>query len=435
MPADREESNHALSETWRAVRRIAGQLSRKQRRRLLIALVAMGIAGALASALPLILAGLVDHLDPRAIAPLAGIWPYLAALLAAIALREALQVARKRLVEGVCTQVEKEQRVGLTGHLLRSRLDQLQTRKIGSLHGRLNRGVEGLVRLIKLAFQDLLPAALLAIAALVVIVARMPLPLALVMFLVIPVGTALVLAQIASQKGIRLDLLQKKNRLDGLTVELLSCAESVRAFNGEPRETARVATECEELRAKEMRHHVMMANYDAAKYVNEGLFLVLTITVAVFYAAHGELSAGEILAVALLFNGITTPLRELHRLLDEAHEATLRTQDFFAMLDWEIDPSCVGQLVTDVAVPAPTSDPHGSLRIERVRFGYPGKEALLKGVSLETPPRHSCRAGGPVGMRQVDAAATADPHPGADQRPRPDRGAGHPLAQSRRAGL
>ena len=76
----------------------------------------------------------------------------------------------------------------------------------GNIHGRLNRSLEGTVKLIKLIFMDFAPAVTTGIAAVVTIFFQLPPLVACLVVLVIPVGTFIVFRQISTQKGIRVNL-------------------------------------------------------------------------------------------------------------------------------------------------------------------------------------------------------------------------------------
>ena len=87
--------------------------------------------------------------------------------------------------------------------LLRAPLSYFKENMTGNIHGRLNRCLEGTVKLEKLVFMDLAPAVFNSIAAIVVFLGTLPAILALPVLLVIPIGIAVVFWQITTQKGIR----------------------------------------------------------------------------------------------------------------------------------------------------------------------------------------------------------------------------------------
>ncbi len=114
------------------------------------------------------------------------------------------------------------------GFPLRAPLSYFKENMTGNIHGRLNRCLEGTVKLEKLVFMDLAPAVFNSIAAIVVFLGTLPAILALPVLLVIPIGIAVVFWQITTQKGIRVELLETKASMDGGIVELLNGIEVIR---------------------------------------------------------------------------------------------------------------------------------------------------------------------------------------------------------------
>jgi ATP-binding cassette subfamily B protein len=81
---------------------------------------------------------------------------YLALISAAYVLREALNVARRYLVENSCSRIEKVLTVKLVAHLMKVDLAAFGHEKVGALHGRISRSVVGFTRFLRLAFLDFL---------------------------------------------------------------------------------------------------------------------------------------------------------------------------------------------------------------------------------------------------------------------------------------
>jgi ATP-binding cassette subfamily B protein len=267
-----------------------------------------------------------------------GALPFLLIMCIAYFTKEAVQVVRKVIVEKVCTETEKTARLSLISRLFQVDLNTLVGERIGSLNGRLHRSVDGLVRLLKLSFLDFFPVCFTAFFSLVVVIFRQPV-LGTVMGLVVPVGGYIIFRQLASQKGIRIDLLKNKEDLDGTFVEQMGGIDYVRAANTYPHELAKVERITENLRRWELAHHIAMAFYDCAKSLNEGIFHIAIITASIFMALHKIITIGDVLTFSVLFSSVVNPLREIHRILDEAHESSLRVTDFFSMLAEPIDRS------------------------------------------------------------------------------------------------
>lgn len=199
----------------------------------------------------------------------------------------------------------------------------------GNIHGRLNRCLEGTVKLEKLIFMDFAPAIFNSLAAIIVILTTLPVVLALIMLLVIPIGILIVFRQISTQRGIRVELLDTKSEMDGSLVELLNGIEVIRITNSIKLEENRFDNKSEFLRSKEMKHHLQMAKYDSMKFINEAVFTVLLIGAATFLATKNIITIGSVLTAYLCFVQLIKPLEELHRILDELSECMVLTEDFF----------------------------------------------------------------------------------------------------------
>jgi ATP-binding cassette subfamily B protein len=264
--------------------------------------------------------------------------PFLLTLALFFLCHEGIQVLRKFLVHRTTTQIEKQTSVKLIEHLLQLDLLLLSHETVGALHGRIRRSVEGLVRMIMLSFMDFFPAIFTALFAVAVAIQR-NVVLGILMGAVVPVLLFIVARQIISQMGIRVELLRKKEEMDGTVVEQLTGIEYVRAANMHPHEVRRVEQIAETVRAKEMRHHIVMAWFDCGKALAEGGFFLATIAVAITMASKGVISVGEILTVAMLYGSILGPMREVHRIVDEAAESSLKVQALVGMLSEQKDRS------------------------------------------------------------------------------------------------
>ena len=80
--------------------------------------------------------------------------------------KESLQLVRRWLINRTATRIEATMMVRLVGHLLKIDLGALARERLGSLHGRISRSVEGFVKFLRVSFTDFLPAVLTAGVAL-----------------------------------------------------------------------------------------------------------------------------------------------------------------------------------------------------------------------------------------------------------------------------
>ncbi len=327
-----------LRRTFREALRTFRFLSPRQRLALILAMVLMAAVGYCTAKIPLLLGGLVDAMLSKRVDSLPEARPFLVSLALIFLVREALQVIRKVLVERTCTTVERDATIKAVSRLLAADLSVLGSERAGTLNGRLHRSVEGLVRLLKLSFLDMFPAAFGAAFALLAAMSK-NFGLGIAMAGVIPIGLIVILSQLSSQRGIRISLLRAKEKTDGTIVEQIGGIENVRAAHTLAHEIAKVSVIADDLRRKEFRHHVAMSIFDAVKSLNEGAFHIVIITLAIGLALSGNISSGDILAFSILFVAVVNPLREIHRIVDEAHESGIKAGEFFAVLDQPRDAS------------------------------------------------------------------------------------------------
>ena len=235
--------------------------------------------------------------------------PFLLVILIVNIVNEVIIITLRILVEDIATKTEKKARGMAISSLLKAPLSYFKEHMTGNIHGRLNRCLDGTVKLEKLIFMDFAPAIFNSIAAIVVIFTTLPIDLALPMLLVIPIGVIIVFKQISTQKGIRVELLDTKTNMDGLIVELLNGIEVIRILDSINLEEKRFESKSEFLRKKEMRHHVQMAKYDIFKFINEIFFTVLMIGSSSYLAAQGKISVGSALTSYLCFSQLIKPLQ------------------------------------------------------------------------------------------------------------------------------
>lgn len=357
-------------------------------------LLILAVSAALSRLTPLAVGYLTDHVLAGQNASFASVSPILAAILAVNIVNELIKVARRLIVEDTATQAEKTARQRAALSLLMAPLSYFRAHMTGNIHGRLNRSLEGTVKLIKLMFMDFAPAVTTGLAAVVTIFTQLPVSVACLVVLVIPVGTFIVLRQIGTQKGIRVELMDTKADMDGAMVELPGGIETIRALDSAQTEGARIEARSEQLRKKEMRHHRAMAFYDCLKFVNEAFFSVLVIGLSVLLASRGAITVGTVLTAYLCFTQLTGPLRELHRILDEFSECVVLANDYFRLSGLPLDFSC-----QDEGASKPQTPRDNSVTLKDVRFAYPEKpdQLILNDIVLAIPAGKFIGIAGPSG--------------------------------------
>lgn len=319
------------------LKKVLGKIYRlldfKQKIKFLIIILIMIVSAVLTQMTPKAIGWLTDDILNVNGVTFEKVVPFLILILVVNVGNEIIKIIRRVMVEDVATRTEKKARGMVIRSLLMAPLSYFRKNMIGNIHGRMNRCLDGTIKLEKLLFMDFAPAIFNSVAAIITIFLTLPITLALPMLMVIPIGVTIVLAQINSQRGIRVELLERKSSMDGTIVELINGIEVIRICDSVDFETNRFDTKSEFLRNKEMKHHKAMALYDCLKFINQAVFTVLIIGISTYLATKGIISVGAVLTAYLCFNQLTKPLEELHRIFDEVSECTILASDFFEMVE------------------------------------------------------------------------------------------------------
>lgn len=367
-----------LKDIYRGFKKTVSFLEKREKTNLAISAMIMLVAGFLVNLPAVILGKFVDEIIDLSNPTFSAAIPFLGIIIAIIILKEILTVIRKYLVENIATQTDKKLTVKTVGHLLKTDiLEFINKYQIGALHGRIFRSIQGLIKLIKLGFLDFFPSFFAAVAAIIIAFYQKPI-LASFMILVIPTGLFIVVKQISSQKGIRVSLLRGKEKIDGKVVEMMGGLETIRVADTTSFEIGKVESIAEDLRKIEIKHHVYMMFYDAAKYLNEAFFYILVVSISIYFAVNGYITKGDILTYSILFMSILNPLGTIHRILDEAHESSIKVQDLDDLLSQPLDKSFI--IFPDDRI---QNDSSFALELKNLSFSYPQKnETALKNINL-----------------------------------------------------
>lgn len=348
------------------LKKIYALLDKRQKLRFVIIIMIMIISAFLTQLTPKAIGWLTDDILNVDSVAFEKVIPFLILILIVNVINEVIKIIRRVMVEDVATRTEKKARGMVIQSLLMAPLSYFRKNMTGNIHGRLNRCLDGTIKLEKLLFMDFAPAIFNSLAAVITIFTTLPVSLALPMLLVIPIGIFIVLKQINSQKGIRVELLESKSQIDGTIVELINGIEVIRICDSVNFEIDRFDQKSEFLRKKEMNHHKAMAFYDCLKFINQVVFTVLIIGISTYLATVHIISIGSVLTAYLCFNQLIKPLEELHRIFDEVAECTVLASDFFDMVEIPHDFSY------RETKPGNLSNDHDAIiKIEDLSFFYP----------------------------------------------------------------
>ena len=246
----------------------------------------------------------------------------------------------------------------------------------GKLQTRIDRGAESLTRFVQRIFLDLLP--LFANAALaLVLMFNANFYVGLVASIIMPVYFLLSWRQASLLKGVRRGL---RNLREQKTNGLFNIIESIiviKSFVREEYELEKQLRLQQELINAQLKQRKTNYVFDALKTFIEQVGVVLIIILTAYLVLDQQMTLGSIMFHILLFNNVSAPIRQLHRIYDEINEALTYAEGFFEILD------------ADDAIEesgADTSDAlRGEFELKDVSFVYPNGTQALWNVSMKIP--------------------------------------------------
>lgn len=246
----------------------------------------------------------------------------------------------------------------------------------GKLQTRMDRGAESLTRFVQRIFIDLLP--LFANAALaLVLMFTANFFVGLVASIIMPIYFLLSWRQASVLKGVRRGVRTlREQRTNGL-FNIIESIIVIKSFVREEYEREKQAKYQRELIEAQLKQRQTNYVFDALKTFVEQVGVVLIIILTAWLVLDQQMTLGAIMFHILLFNNVSAPIRQLHRIYDEINEALTYSEGFFEILDADDAIEESGELAAD--------DLKGEFVLKNVNFVYPNGTQALYDVSMTIP--------------------------------------------------
>ncbi|AIZ63360.1 ABC transporter [Hymenobacter sp. DG25B] len=243
----------------------------------------------------------------------------------------------------------------------------------GKLQTRIDRGVESLMKLVQNFFIDILPLFANALVALVVMFMA-NLYVGLVAVAVMPVYFWISYRQADRLNGTRRALRSLREQKSQGLVNIIDSAVVIKSFVREDYEEQKQNQLQQNLQAAQLETRKTNFRYDGLKTFTEQVGVVLIIILTAYLVLDRQISIGAIMFHILLFNNVSAPIRQLHRIYDEMNDALTYSEGFFDILDAEEATEKTGLLQPDHL--------QGTFEICHVDFTYPSGTQALHDVCL-----------------------------------------------------
>lgn len=275
-------------------------------------------------------------------------------------------------------------RINISADLAQAAIDKILTYRLsfytdsdhesGTLQTRLDQGVASLTRLVQNFFIDILPLLANSIFALVVMYSA-NLYVGLVATAVLPIYFFVSYRQAQKLQGIRRTLRsQRENKNNGI-LNIIHSITVIKSFVREAYESVKQYGIQKALLENQLFTRRTNYIYDSIKTFIEQVGVVLIIIITVYLVLGGQMTIGAIMLHIMLFNNISSPIRQLHRIYDEVNDAIIFAETYFDILNADEETEESGEFIPETV--------QGNYEMNNIVFTYPTGVKAIDNVSLK----------------------------------------------------
>lgn len=246
--------------------------------------------------------------------------------------------------------------------------------EMGKLETRINQGIESLTKLVQNFFIDIMPLFSSAIIALVVMFMA-NVYVGLIASVIVPIFFYVSMKQAQKLQGVRRELRRyRENKTNGL-INIIYSITVIKSFVRERYEGQKQY----DIQMKLMNSQLITRRtnffYDGVKTFLEQIGVVLIILLTVYLVLDKQMTIGAIMLHIMLFNNVSAPIRQLHRIYDDMNDALIYAEGYFEILNADVEVEKSGTVYVNEA--------EGKFELKDVNFTYPNGTKALHHINME----------------------------------------------------
>lgn len=251
------------------------------------------------------------------------------------------------------------------------------TNESGKLQTRIDLGVSSLTQLVKNFFIDILPLFFNAFIALIIMF-QANFYIGLVSLAILPIFFYISSLQATKLKGFRRKMRGFRESKNHGIISLINSITVIKSFTREDLEAKKHEAIQLEMTENQMKTRQLSFLFDSIKTFVEQFGVVVIIILTAYFVLDGSMTIGAIMFHILLFNNVSAPIRQLHRIYDEVNDAMIYSEAFFEIMDAEEEMEFSGTYIPEKFT--------GIFEIQNADFAYPNGTKALFDVSMVIKP-------------------------------------------------
>lgn len=274
-------------------------------------------------------------------------------------------------------------RINVSSVLAQSAIDKILTYRVayfndenhesGKLQIRIDRGIESLTRLVQNFFIDMLPLFSNAFIALIIMYLQ-NVYVGIVSTIIVPIYFYVSSLQAKKLGGVRRTLRNQREQKTSGLLNLINSIMVIKSFVREKFEGKKQYDLQMQLMDSQMFTRKTNFIYDGLKTFIEQFGVVLIILLTVYLVLDQQMTIGAIMLHIMLFNNVSSPIRQLHRIYDDMNDAMIYAEGYFDILNAENEIEPNGTFVENKIT--------GNFELRNVNFTYPNGTKALNDVSM-----------------------------------------------------
>ena len=247
----------------------------------------------------------------------------------------------------------------------------------GKLQTRIDRGIESLTRLVQNFFIDILPLFANAIVALILMF-QANIYVGCVGLVLVPIYFIITQKQAQKVSGWRRNMRSYRESKSQGIIGIIESITVIKSFNRERIEGDKQLNLQRSLTANQMQTRKTNFIFDGMKSFVEQIGVVIIIILTVFLVLSDQMTIGAIMFHILLFNNVSAPIRQLHRIYDEMNDALIYSEGFFDILNADQQIELSGSYRPETV--------QGHFELKQVDFSYPNGTQALHQIDMDIRP-------------------------------------------------
>ncbi len=250
----------------------------------------------------------------------------------------------------------------------------------GKLQTRIDLGISSLTRLVQNFFIDIFPLFANAFVALLLMFYA-NFYVGLVSLCIIPIYFYVSQMQAKKLSGFRRRMRNYRETKNNGIISLIDSITVIKSFVREPTEAGRHQKIQYEMTENQLATRKTSFIFESVKGFIEQIGLVIIIILSSYFVLNNTMTIGAIMFHIMLFNNVSSPIRQLHRIYDEVNDALIYSEGFFDILESDHEKETSGDFIPEKIV--------GLIEVKNVNFTYPNGTKALSAINFTIKPNET----------------------------------------------